>query len=879
MWGFLLLLTLAVVAVVLLGNKDGDRRPFPHPDSVLPPRRCRPDRVPPPVRSPCRESFVDAPAPADPSPPLVSQYGSFVDPDNPFAPVPCPPGTFCGSRGLTAPTACPANTYSPRPGAAACLPCPAGQQCSAAANSTVGATNVAPCPAGLYCPGPDAATGQAPAPVSCTPGNYCPTGSTKQTPCPAGTFCTANAAQPTPCKAGDVCPPGTGKVTDCPAGSYCPNMGSPVACDPGYYCPAQAAVQKPCPAGQSCINPATKDGSGSVAAGPCPAGYFCPGPTTDRAGESLPSPNQPCPAGSSCPAVSATVGASAPTPCPPGSYCPGGATPATACAAGQLCTAGGLSAPAPCPAGSMCPGTDRPAALCPAGTQCTAAGAKPCPAGSFCPDYQTTLPCPEGTYCPEGASAAQLCPAGFFNKSKGAVSLEKGCAVCPAGAYCPQGSAAPQACPAGFFCPAANPVLVSGTVVQSAQAPQGGLVRFGDAAVPAGVSVAYAVLGKLSPAAAPVANMQFTVRVLPPGTAMPAPFKGSLPATSADHLTATTFTTDAAGRFRVYLPPGGYTVVNAAKATAVAGGLTVSQQQWAAFPLFALSVLPTPYVQATPAVAQVAGLAACKADPASVACYNQIWQNAGCTTLPGDAGPDQLSWAKGQPAGSLAASPPVGTGLAGDSMYWSHMADTGRNLGCFGLFGNYGHSPADDSAVSIPVPVPSVPGYAFRVLLNPADLVVPAVAGMDAAGNEVFWASKGGSYDVAGSADAVAVCKSLNGSAVATYDQVSAAMNGMKGGASWCATGWTRGTAPGSTASSDITKAYYPMSQEDGAFKEGGCGAGWTTIREYTPGTAGVNCYGRKPVPDGNKLRNWSSGALGPLPAGSAQSLFTYVHY
>jgi hypothetical protein len=73
------------------------------------------------------------------------------------------------------------------------------------------------------------------------------------------------------------------------------------------------------------------------------------------------------------------------------------------------------------------------------------------------------------------------------------------------------------------------------------------------------------------------------------------------------------------------------------------------------------------------------------------------------------------------------------------------------------------------------------------------------------------------------------VCKKY-GARGATYAELEAAH--ADDSADWCSTGWV----------SDKSTAYYPIQTN-----RLGCGDN-TQLTEYTPGNAGVNCYGKKPL-------------------------------
>jgi Extracellular link domain len=91
---------------------------------------------------------------------------------------------------------------------------------------------------------------------------------------------------------------------------------------------------------------------------------------------------------------------------------------------------------------------------------------------------------------------------------------------------------------------------------------------------------------------------------------------------------------------------------------------------------------------------------------------------------------------------------------------------------------------------------------------------------------EVFWVGPGYDYT---KAQAQGVCAQY-GARVATQSELQ---NAQRGGADWCATGWV----------SDSDIAQYPITTRT----MGGCGNGSPGIKQYNPGSAGVNCYGSKP--------------------------------
>jgi hypothetical protein len=93
---------------------------------------------------------------------------------------------------------------------------------------------------------------------------------------------------------------------------------------------------------------------------------------------------------------------------------------------------------------------------------------------------------------------------------------------------------------------------------------------------------------------------------------------------------------------------------------------------------------------------------------------------------------------------------------------------------------------------------------------------------------EVFYVMPNNTYSVA-QKDAEGVC-STYGARLASEAELTAA---QAAGADWCATGWLMG-------SSD---SKYPITTTT----MGGCGNGSAGIMTYTPGSAGVNCYGIKP--------------------------------
>ena len=108
----------------------------------------------------------------------------------------------------------------------------------------------------------------------------------------------------------------------------------------------------------------------------------------------------------------------------------------------------------------------------------------------------------------------------------------------------------------------------------------------------------------------------------------------------------------------------------------------------------------------------------------------------------------------------------------------------------------------------------------------------PAPAPAPAPEPEVFWVGgPGKSYEYTKAQDA-ATCIT-HGAVVATDAQLTSAHTA---GADWCATGWLKDT---DVAKYPITTTLIP-----------GCGNGEGSdpaIMTYTPGKAGVNCYGIKP--------------------------------
>lgn len=104
---------------------------------------------------------------------------------------------------------------------------------------------------------------------------------------------------------------------------------------------------------------------------------------------------------------------------------------------------------------------------------------------------------------------------------------------------------------------------------------------------------------------------------------------------------------------------------------------------------------------------------------------------------------------------------------------------------------------------------------------------------------QVFAVGPGYNYS---QAQAQGVCAQY-GAQVATTAQLQEAQSY---GADWCFTGWV----------SDSSNAMYPITTST----EGGCGNGTTGIMNYTPGNAGVNCYGPKPGID-----NYPTGTILPF--------------
>jgi len=108
----------------------------------------------------------------------------------------------------------------------------------------------------------------------------------------------------------------------------------------------------------------------------------------------------------------------------------------------------------------------------------------------------------------------------------------------------------------------------------------------------------------------------------------------------------------------------------------------------------------------------------------------------------------------------------------------------------------------------------------------------PAPAPAPAPEPEVFWVGGDGrSYEYT-KAQAAATC-TTHGAVVATDAQLTSA---HAAGADWCATGWL----------ADVDVAKYPITTT----LIPGCGNGEGSdpaIMTYTPGKAGVNCYGIKP--------------------------------
>jgi len=97
------------------------------------------------------------------------------------------------------------------------------------------------------------------------------------------------------------------------------------------------------------------------------------------------------------------------------------------------------------------------------------------------------------------------------------------------------------------------------------------------------------------------------------------------------------------------------------------------------------------------------------------------------------------------------------------------------------------------------------------------------------AGDDVFYVAPGG-YSVERK-DAQSVCNSYGGR-LATLDELTRA---QRAGADWCATGHV----------ADDDRAYYPRNSY---LPPGQWGCGPPGINEYTPGKAGVNCIGKRPV-------------------------------
>lgn len=93
---------------------------------------------------------------------------------------------------------------------------------------------------------------------------------------------------------------------------------------------------------------------------------------------------------------------------------------------------------------------------------------------------------------------------------------------------------------------------------------------------------------------------------------------------------------------------------------------------------------------------------------------------------------------------------------------------------------------------------------------------------------EVFYVMPNSSYSVA-QKDAEGVCSTYGARLASDADLIAA----QSAGADWCGTGWVLG-------SSD---SKYPITTTT----TGGCGNGSVGIMTYTPGSAGVNCYGIKP--------------------------------
>jgi len=98
------------------------------------------------------------------------------------------------------------------------------------------------------------------------------------------------------------------------------------------------------------------------------------------------------------------------------------------------------------------------------------------------------------------------------------------------------------------------------------------------------------------------------------------------------------------------------------------------------------------------------------------------------------------------------------------------------------------------------------------------------------AGDEVFYVAPGGTYSVA-QADAEGVCASF-GARLATDKEL---VKAQRAGADWCSTGWLL----------DSPDAKYPRNSN---LPPGQWGCGSPGINIYTPGTAGVNCYGKRPT-------------------------------
>jgi hypothetical protein len=106
---------------------------------------------------------------------------------------------------------------------------------------------------------------------------------------------------------------------------------------------------------------------------------------------------------------------------------------------------------------------------------------------------------------------------------------------------------------------------------------------------------------------------------------------------------------------------------------------------------------------------------------------------------------------------------------------------------------------------------------------------------------EVFYVEPNGGYTVKLS-DAEGVCSTYS-ARLATDSDLAAAQSA---GADWCATGWLLGS----------TDAKYPITTTT----VGGCGNGSAGVMTYTPGTAGVNCYGVKPPPGTLNVLSFATG-------------------